>query len=90
MGAHVHEGQGSRRGQILGESLFFSWTLQDVVYKRNLFNYLFFLLLPPHLFTFLCGVDVSYEMPPFSPVLHVLPYLSVYLFFISHIVTGFI
>ena len=27
----------------------------------------------PHLFPLLCGVDVSYETPPFSPVLRVLP-----------------
>ena len=27
----------------------------------------------PHLFPLLCGVDVSYETPPFSTVLCVLP-----------------
>ena len=27
----------------------------------------------PHLFPLLCGVDVSYETPPFSTVLRVLP-----------------
>ena len=27
----------------------------------------------PHLFPLLCGVDVSYETPQFSPVLRVLP-----------------
>ena len=27
----------------------------------------------PHLFPLLCGVDVSYEAPPFNPVLRVLP-----------------
>ena len=27
----------------------------------------------PHLFPLLCGVDVSYDTPPFSPVLGVLP-----------------
>ena len=30
-------------------------------------------LLLPHLFPLLWGVDVSYETPPFSPVLRVLP-----------------
>ena len=30
-------------------------------------------LLLPHFFPLLCGVDVSYETPPFSPVLRVLP-----------------
>ena len=30
-------------------------------------------LLLPHLFPLLCGVEVSYETPPFSPVLRVIP-----------------
>ena len=34
-----------------------------------IYNYIFF----SHLFTLLCGVDVSYETPPFSTVLCVLP-----------------
>ena len=28
----------------------------------------------PHIFPLLCGVDVSYETPPFSPILRVLPW----------------
>ena len=31
-------------------------------------------LLLPHPFQLLCGVDISYETPPFNPVLRVLPW----------------
>ena len=40
--------------------------------RKRLVRFLLLLLLHP--FLLLCGVDVSYETPPFSPVFHFLPW----------------
>ena len=47
----------------------------NTVIHKHVVNTMYILLLSsfPHLFPLLCGVDVSYETPPFSTVLRVLP-----------------
>ena len=46
----------------------FASIINNIVGKSSIL-----LLLLPHPFTLLCGVDISYETPPFNPVLRFLP-----------------
>ena len=71
--------------QVLAQVSFGS-LLNDIVIANNdrliLINvvsvwlYVCLLLLLPHPFPLLCGIDVSYDTPLFSPVLYVLPWQS--------------
>ena len=67
----------SERENIVGVSLAIPMNLRDCIISAVLLRcmkvkqYKYFLL--PHPFPLLCGVDVSYETPPFSPVLRFLP-----------------